>query len=47
MHYKMDGKFKKKNENYIFSKRKGKVREVYMETFLNDFLKNNLNNDQF
>lgn len=40
-------KVQKKNENYIFSKRKGKVKEVYMENFLDDFLKKNLNNDKF
>lgn len=40
-------KVQKKNENYIFTKRKGKVKEVYMENFLDDFLKKYLNNDKF
>lgn len=34
-------KVQKKNENYIFSKRKGKNKEVYTERFLHDFLKKN------
>ena len=34
-------KVQKKNENYIFSKRKGKNKEVYTESFLHEFLKKN------
>ena len=39
-------KVQKKNDNYIFSKRNGKGKEVYMENFLDDFLKKNFGNDK-
>ena len=33
---------KKKNENYVFIKKHNNEREIYLESFLKDFMKNNM-----
>lgn len=40
-------KVKKKNDKYIFSKHKGKEKEIFNENFLDDFLKKNFGNDKY
>ena len=38
---------RKKDGVYIFSKHKGKEKEIFNENFLDDFLKKNFGNDKY